>query len=264
MAAELGAVPILCGFRGGESGAIVEHLLRTLPGEHHLVRATGATGCYVVDRRGGERELLAAAFAPAPSRHELDDLFSVAASTALAADVLVVANPFPPDTLPRELYANLVTDVRAGGTPVLVDLSTPRLDSALEGRPDLVKLNDWELAEYVAGPVDGPRLRAAAQQLRDAGASAVIVTRGAEPGLVLDGDRAWELVPPRFERGSREGCGDSMMGALAAGWAEGLEFEHNVQRAAAAGAANFLRHGLGTGAREVTGNLIGQVELRPL
>jgi hypothetical protein len=53
MAAELGAVPILCGFRGGESGAIVEHLLRTLPGEHHLVRATGATGCYVVARRGG-------------------------------------------------------------------------------------------------------------------------------------------------------------------------------------------------------------------
>ena len=33
---------------------------------------------------------------------------------------------------------------------------SPRLDSALEGRPDLVKINDWELAEYVSGPVDTP------------------------------------------------------------------------------------------------------------
>ena len=42
-----------------------------------------------------------------------------------------------------------------------------------------------------------------------------------------------------------------MMGALAAGWAAGMDFEENVLRAAGAGAANFLRHGLGTGSRRV-------------
>ena len=57
-----------------------------------------------------------------------------------------------------------------------------------------------ELAEYVVGPVDGPLLRVGAEHLRHAGAGAVIVTRGAEPGLVLEGDSAWELVPPRFEQ----------------------------------------------------------------
>ena len=46
-----------------------------------------------------------------------------------------------------------MADVRGNGTPVLVDLSSPRLDSALTGGPDVVKLNDWELAEYVCGPV---------------------------------------------------------------------------------------------------------------
>lgn len=264
MAAELGAEPVLCGFQGGESGAILGRLLDRLPGERHLIPTAGASGCYVTDRRDGEREVLATALAPAPSRHEVDDLFSVAVGAGLAADALVVANPFPPDALPLELYGNLVADVRACGTPVLVDLSSPRLDSALDGRPDLVKLNDWELAEYVGGPVDGPLLRVGAERLRHAGAGAVIVTRGAEPGLVLEGDSAWELVPPRFERGSREGCGDSMMGALAAGWARGLDFEDNVRRAAAAGAANFLRHGLGTGARDVVADLIEQVQLRRL
>ena len=55
-----------------------------------------------------------------------------------------------------------------------------------------------------------------------------------------------------------------MMGALAAGWARGLDFEDNVRRAAAAGAANFLRQQLGTGAREVVADLIEQVQLRRL
>ncbi len=264
MAAELGVEPILCGFEGGESGSVLGHLLHEFPGQQWMVSTAGASGCYVIDRRNGERELLASALSPAPSRHELDDLFSITASAAFTADALVVANPFPPDVVPLEVFADLVSDVRTGGTPVLVDLSSPRLDSALQGGPDLVKLNDWELAEYVAGPVDGPRLRAAAERLREAGAGTVIVTRGAEPGLVLAGDHAWELIPPHFERGSREGCGDTMMGALAAGWAAGMPLEENVVRAAAAGAANFLRHGLGTGARDVIEDLVGQVHLRPL
>jgi 1-phosphofructokinase len=72
------------------------------------------------------------------------------------------------------------------------------------------------------------------------------------------------LAPPRFERGSREGCGDSMMGALAASLAAGREWEEALRIGAAAGAANFLRHGLGTGARSVVEDLARRVELRPL
>ena len=82
---------------------------------------------------------------------------------------------------------------------------------------------------------------------------------------MLRGDEAWELVPPRFERGSREGCGDSMMGALAACLgAPALDWEETLRIGAAAGAANFLRHGLGSGARAVVEELAPRVELRPL
>jgi 1-phosphofructokinase len=217
----------------------------------------------VVDRRRGERRVIASEEAPSPSRHEVDDLFSIACAAALDSDVLVVCNPFPGEALPLELYGNLVSDVRANGTPVLVDLSTPRLDSALTGHPDLVKLNDWELAEYVSGPVSRPEeMRAAAQRLRDAGAGIVAVTRGGDPAYVLCDEGELELVPPRFDRGSREGCGDSMMGGLAAAWAAGVDWRRALTTGAAAGAANFLRHGLGTGSRQVVEDLVSRVELR--
>ncbi|HEV2726848.1 MAG TPA: PfkB family carbohydrate kinase, partial [Solirubrobacterales bacterium] len=71
------------------------------------------------------------------------------------------------------------------------------------------------------------------------------------PALALHEGRFWELTPPKFERGAREGCGDSMMGALAAAIASGREWEDVLRLSAAAGATNFLRAGLGTGSRAV-------------
>ena len=266
MAGEMGAHPILCGFVGAEPGVPLEVLLAGLRGERRLVPTASPSGSYVVDRRSGQRETLALVTADPPSRHELDALFSVTTAAAIAADVLVVCNPYLGDTLPVSIYRDLVTDVRANGTPVLVDLSSPRLDSALAGRPDLVKLNDWELAEYVRGPVAEPgELRAAARRLQDAGAGAVIVTRGERPALAFRGDQApWQITPPRFDRGHREGCGDTMMGAIAAGWARGECWEDLLEIGCAAGAAAFLRHGLGSATADVVAELRASVRVERL
>jgi 1-phosphofructokinase len=265
MAAELGAKATLCGFVGGESGVVLRPLLEQLPIELRLVETAAATGAYIHDRRGGERVPVAQSASLPPSRHEIDDLFSITCAAALDADVLALCGPYPGEALPLEIYGNLVTDVRDNGTPVIVDLSPPRLDSALEGKPDLVKINDWEVARYIEGPVDTPaRMRAAIERLLEAGAGAAIVTRAEQPAMVVRGDEAWELIPPRFERGAREGCGDSMMGGLAACMAAGLEWEETLRIGAAAGAANFLRHGLGSGDRAVIDDLARRVELRRL
>ena len=262
MAAELGARPIVCSFVGGETGELIDHLLVGLPGDLRITRTAGASGSYVVDRRGGERKLLAHQVAPPPSRHELDDLFSVTCAATLEAQVLVVCNPYPGDTLPLEVFANLVSDARGNGARVLVDLSTPRLDYSLEGAPDLVKINDWELAEYVYGPVGEPHeMRAAAERLHSAGAGTVVITRAGEPAYVLHEGRELDLIPPKFERGAREGCGDSMMGGVAAGLAQGMSMPDALVLGAAAGAANFLRHGLGTGSADVVRDIVRNVRL---
>jgi 1-phosphofructokinase len=265
MAACLGVEPVLCGFLGGESGDLLAGLLQRLGGERRLVATASASGCYVTDRRSGERQLLTCTLSDPPSRHELDELFSITCAEAIADGWLVVTNPMPGEALPLEIYGDLIADVRAGGCRTLVDLSSPRLDSALRGEPDLVKLNDWELAEFVRGPVSEPaQLRAAAQRLCDEGARAVIVTRGEHPALVLAGEQAWQLTAPELKRGFREGCGDAMLGALAATWAQGESLERATAVGAAAGAANFLRHGLGSASRNVVERLVDRVVLEPL
>jgi 1-phosphofructokinase len=265
MAGELGAHPILCGFLGGETGTALLPLLEVLPGERRLVRTIGFSGSYIIDRRAGQRQVVAMAARPSPGRHEVDDLVSATCAAALESSVLVLCNPFPAVGLPEDVYETLVADVRAAGIPVIVDLSSPRLERTLPHGPDLVKLNDWELAQYVRGPVDGLHALDAARRLQAAGAGAVAVTRAERPILVLPCDgEPFEVVPQPLPYGFREGCGDSMMGAIAAGWARGLSLREAVRLGAAAGSANFLRRGLGTGSRDMVEEMIGHVVARPL
>jgi 1-phosphofructokinase len=266
MVAHMGASPVLCGFLGGESGELLGGLLEQAisPGEMRIVSSSAASGCYVTDRREGERKLLAMTLSDPPTRHELDELFSLTCAEAIACGWLIVTNPMPGSTLPLETYGDLVADAKANGCRTLVDLSSPRMDSALRGGPDVAKLNDWELAEMVRGGVSEPeQLLAAAERLRDMGAGTVIVTRGERPALVLGESGPSWLTPPRFEHGYREGCGDSMMGAMTAAWALGGSFERALTVGAAAGAANFLRHGLGSASREVVERLVDSVTLEP-
>jgi len=265
MAAELGAEPVLCGFIGGEVGQVLRPLLEAMPIELRLVETAAATGAYIHDRRSGEREPVGQSAAMPPSRHEVDDLFSVTVAAALDCDLLAVCGPYPEEGVPLEIYSSLVTDVKANGVPVIADLSSPRLDCSLEGKPDLVKINDWQIAGFISGPVDTEeQTRAAMERVQEAGASAVIVTRAGDPALALRDGSFWELTPPKFERGSPEGCGDSMMGALAATIAAERDWEEVLRLSAAAGAVNFLRSGLGTGARTVIEELAPRVQLREL
>ncbi len=265
-AAALGARPVLCGLIGGESGSLLTPLMERMLGaeQMRLVHTETASGCYVTDRRSGERELVAMSVSDPPSRHELDELFSLACAEAIACGWLVVTNPMPGGSLPLEIYGDLIADVKGNGCKTLVDLSSPRLDSALRGEPDLVKLNDWELAAFVRGPVDtDARLLAAAGKIQEDGAATVIVTRGEQPALALHEGVAWQLTPPRLKNGFREGCGDAMMGAIAAAMAAGESIERALEIGAGAGAANFLRHGLGNVSREVVEQLAAVVTLTP-
>lgn len=265
MAAELGADPVLCGFIGGEVGSVLRPLLEQMPIDLRLVETAGASGTYIHDRRSGEREPIAQSAAFPASRHEVDELFAVTIAAALDCDLLAVCGPYPDNTVPLEMYGSLVADVKANGVPVIVDLSSPRLDKSLEGGPDLVKINDWQIAGFISGPVDTEeRMRAAMERVAEQGAESVIVTRAGDPALALRDGSFVELSPPKFERGSREGCGDSMMGALSATIAAGSEWDDVLRLSAAAGATNFLHSGLGTGSREVIEELAGKVRLREL
>ncbi len=262
IAAALGAEPVVCGFLGGETGAVLGPLLHARAGEWRLVPTAANSGTYVTDERSGRRVPVAQAVSGALTRHEIDDLFTETVAAALRTGLLVLCNPYPGDALGPDFYERLVADVRPSGVRVLADLSSPRLEGAIRGGIELVKINDWELAAFVLGPVDTPaRMAAAVRRIQDEGVETVVITRGEEPATVYRGDEVWTLEAPRFTDGFREGCGDSMMGAIAAVLARDGDWREALTLGAAAGAANFLRHGLGSADADTIVELAASVRL---
>jgi 1-phosphofructokinase len=263
MVRHLGAGAVLCAPLGGESGAVLGTLIGL---EGIAVRATpsqGWNGGYVHDRRGGERVVLAEVPSPTLTRHEVDDLYGAALAAALAAGVAVLTGPQNPAVLPAGTYRRLAHDLGSNGVQVVADLAGEAL-GALEGGVRFLKVSHGELIEagYARGEAR-EELILGAERLRAAsGAGTVLVSCADAPALALVEGRLVEIRGPRFEALEHRGAGDSMTAGLAVGCARGLGTEAILKLAAAAGALNVTRHGLGSGARQNIEEIAGRIEVR--
>lgn len=267
MIVALGVPVALCGPFGGETGRVARFLIDQEGLAVRAVEAAGSNGCYVHDRRGGDRVLVAETAPDALSRHEVDELYGAALVGGLEASVCVLGGPGPwdPPVLPTDTYRRLAGDLRANGKLVVADLRGEPLDSALQGGLSVLKLSHEELlADGRAEDDSVEALLSAMARLRDDGAEHVLVTRAEAPALALSGEGIFEVVPPQVEPVDPRGAGDSMTAGLAAGLAQGQDFEKALRLGAAAGGLNVTRRGLATGDRREIERLAPHIELRPL
>ena len=267
MAALLGAEVTICCALGGESGAVLEGLIAREDVELLSVSCAESNGVYVHARRCGARQQLARTESKPLSRHESDELYGLALSAALDADVALLTGVDPATVLDGEVYRRLARDLRSNGIPVIADLSAALLEEALSGGLDLLKVSDEEIVEAgLARSAGEDDLLDALDALHDAGADTVLISRGEQPALVLDGvaGRYLELSGPRVEPLEPRGTGDSMFAALGASLARDRRLDVALRLAMAAGALNATRRGLGTGTREQIERLSRHIEITEL
>jgi 1-phosphofructokinase len=261
----LGAPVTLCAAAGGEVGRVLEPLLKFHGVTLRTIKRESGTGWYVHDRRSGSRRELAEDPGTPLSRHEMDELYSLALAEGLRAGIAVLSGPAHPSVVPPEVYRRLATDLGANGCKVIIDLSGAHLAAALEGRPHVVKVSHEELLRDGMIP-DGSvgSLREALHQLRADGAQMALVSRADEGALALIEDGVYEVDMPRMVAAESRGAGDSMTAGVAAVLARGGTLCEAVRTGAAAGALNVTRHGLGTGRVDAVQVLTERVRLTPV
>jgi 1-phosphofructokinase len=265
MAAEMGGEPVLCAALGGRSGALVRALVEMDGVGVDEVGCHRSSAVWVSTGHDGDPASVVHTPSPPLDRHEVDRLYNVTLAAGLDAGVAVLTGLSDPAVMPVEVYRRLAADLTANGATVVADVSAEALGPALAGGLSVLKISHEGLIEAGLAP-DASRDAALAAMagLRRRGAGAVLVSRAAEPALAhLDG-RVVEIAPPRLEALNPRGAGDAMTGALAAGLARGLAMDEALRLAAAAGALNVTRRGLGSGERGAIEALARAVRLVPL
>jgi 1-phosphofructokinase len=265
MAARLGARVNLCVPLGGETGAVLESLLMVDGISVLSVETEGANGAYIHDRRGGEREVIAETSSPCLTRHELDDLYGVTLAAGLDSDAVLITGPRNEGVLPAEVFERLGRDLRTNGRPVLADLSGGPLTATLRGGVTFLKVSDEDLvADHRLGDRDLRSTVEAVRNLHAEGAVNVLISRSAEPALLLADETPFEVQSPHFAPVDEHGAGDSLFAGVGVAIAAGLPIEAAVKLGVAAGALNVARHGLGTGHMREVARLAEEVRVDPL
>ena len=142
-----------------------------------------------------------------------------------------------------DIYFHLIGEVRKAGGKAVLDSSGEALVQGLRAGPYLVKTNLGEAGDAVSHRLTNePEIWQAADRMQspNPGFSCNIVTiTAAKEGAygMCDGER-WRAFPPPIQTVNPVGSGDSFLGALVAGLAQGESFEHSLRLALAAGAAN--------------------------
>ena len=177
-----------------------------------------------------------------------DDLVRLGARVGeLLADVdAVVLSGSAPSGSPDDVYVPLVAAAREAGRPVVLDTSGALLRAGLSARPTAVKPNAEELAALVGRPLGGlADVVAAARSLCAAGPEWVVVSLGADGAVAVSAGRALHAVPPPVVVANPVGCGDVLVGGLAAGLAAGLDVGAALPFAVAVSAAAAAHPGTG-------------------
>ena len=260
----IGANPILCASFAGETGRVLQHLITDEGFDLRAVQRSGRGAAYIHDRRTGHRQHIVETGGDPINRHALDTLYGQTLRAALSADVVLLSGPHGDRALPADVYRRLAADLRDRSAKVMVDLAGPRLDAALQGGVDIVKISHDELlADRRVSSTEPVEIVRAMRAIQDHGADVVLVTRAELPLLMLAGDAVQQVTAPRMAVLDATGAGDSFTAAVAACLAQQQSVEQAAVIGAAAGALSVTRHGLGTGDRSAIIDLSRFVQISP-
>lgn len=157
-----------------------------------------------------------------------------------SADVVAISGSMPKG-VPDDFYCELIRRCRTAGIPVLVDTSGSRLVSAVKAVPDFIKPNEDEIIQLTGRSFScQAEVVSALKELCDTGISRVVLSMGAEGALLVCEDGVFRGRPPKITPRNTVGCGDSMVGGFAVGFARHLSAHESFRMALAVSAANAL------------------------
>jgi len=173
-----------------------------------------------------------------------------------APDFLIASGSLPPG-VPTDFYARVADLAMELGAKLFLDTSGDALRNAGRKGIYLIKPNLRELSEFVGRELatEEDRIAAGRQMISEGRAEVVVLSLGAEGALLITADVAEYFPALEVPIRSAVGAGDSMLGGIVYGLAQGKPLRDAVLLGMAAGAAALMTEGTELNRREDTERL---------
>jgi 6-phosphofructokinase 2 len=150
------------------------------------------------------------------------------------------------EEMPKNVVAHIIQFCQQHDIKVIYDGSGSALEETVNnGGLYLIKPNANELAVLTNSEfIEPDELENKARQIILEGKSQVVlVSLGPQGALLVTKDICEQIVPPRVQKNSTVGAGDSMVGATVLALANKLSIRQAARRGVAAGTAATMNHG---------------------
>lgn len=262
MLMSLGTTNTALGFAAGRSGEFLRDSLEGLGIQTEFVWVTGETRTNVsIVETDGDHYIKANEPGPTITTVDREKLMAQIREKARAGDWWVLAGSLPPG-VPTSIYADIVAVVQSAGAKAILDTSGEGLKRGCEGRPFLIKPNDYEAGKLTGLPVETrPEIIAAARAISETGVENVVISLGKAGALLVSGADVWFAASPSIQEANPIGAGDSMVGGLVWALNQGMETADALRWGIACGAATASMNGTAVGSKGMFDSLVEKIEL---
>lgn len=173
-------------------------------------------------------------------------------------DVLVLAGSIP-NTLPDDIYEQIMDKLQSKGILIVVDATKDLLKNVLKYHPFLIKPNNHELGEMFGIELESDEdIIYYAKELQKLGARNVLVSMAGDGSLLVDeAGNSIRMGVPKGTVINSVGAGDSMVAGFIAGYLKTNDFTTALRLGTAAGSATAFSVGLGS--KELIDELLQQL-----
>lgn len=233
------------GFSAGVTGVVLEKLLADTGVDADLVHVkAGFTRINAKVKAVEETEINGQGPRIAPE--DVDALFSKL--DVLGQDDTLVISGSVPNTLPSDMYEQVMERLAGRGVRIVVDAERDLLTRVLPYRPFLVKPNNHEL-----GDIFGVTLKTRdevvpyARRMQEMGAQNVLVSMAGEGGVLVAADgQVYQSPAAKGTVVNSVGAGDSCVAGFLAGLMETGSYQTAFRMGLAAGSASAFSDHLAT------------------
>jgi len=260
----LGGEAIAGGFLAGTVGKMLEALAAQegIPAAWTWLNSGETRICTIIaDPESGEASVINE-MGPSVTDSDWQRLQADIVQQAAVSDVVCLSGSLPRGSS-QESFSELLRALRKVNCPAWVDTSGASLRTALDVKPNVIKINHHEIGEVLNRPIpDAKAAAAAAHEICRDGIEMVAVTMGKAGAVLVNDQGAWYACPPKLKAVDAVGSGDVFLSGLVHG--RNLPSPDALRQAVAASAANILSLGGGLFEKKDFETILPQVTIETL